>query len=41
MLAIGDPDSPEAHAHAPAQPLDVQQSFWQRFGHEEPADCRR
>ena len=41
MLAIGDPDFPEAHAHAPAQPFDVQQSFWQRFGHEEPADCSR
>jgi len=23
ILAIGDPDPPEAHAHAPAQPLDV------------------
>jgi len=29
MLAIGDPDSPEAHAHAPAQRLDVQQCFGQ------------
>jgi len=41
MLTIGDPDSPEAHAHAPAQRLDVQQSFGQRFGHEKPADCSR
>ena len=41
MLAIGDPNSPEAHAHAPAQRLDVQQSFGQRFGHEKPADCSR
>src|ERR1700733_7309974 len=29
MLAVGDPDSPEAHAHAPAQRLDVQQSLGQ------------
>jgi hypothetical protein len=41
VLAIGDPSSSEAHAHAPAQPLDVQQSFGKRFGHEEPADCSR
>ena len=41
VLAIGDPDSPEAHAHAPAQRLDVQQSLGQRFGHEKPADCSR
>src|SRR6202012_1856340 len=40
-LTIGDPDSPEAHAHAPAQRLDVQQSLGQRFGHEESADCSR
>jgi hypothetical protein len=41
ILAIGDPDPPEAHAHAPAQTLDVQQSLGQRFGHKEPADCSR
>ena len=41
MLAIGDPASPEAHAHAPAQPLDVQQSLGQRFGYEKPPDCSR
>ena len=41
VLAIGDPGSAEAHAHAPAQRLGVQQSLGQRFGHEEPADCSR
>jgi hypothetical protein len=41
VLAIGDPDSAEAHPHAPAQRLDVQQSLGQRFGYEEPADCCR
>src|SRR5262249_59437088 len=41
ILAIGNPDPPEAHAHAPTQPLDVQQSLGQRFGHKEPADCSR
>src|SRR6516162_7015287 len=41
VLAIGDPDPAEAHAHAPAQPLDVQQSLGQRLGHKEPADCSR
>jgi hypothetical protein len=41
VLAIGDPYSSEAHPHAAAQLLDVQQSLGQRFGHEEPADCPR
>src|SRR3984957_799744 len=41
VLAIGDPDSPEAHAHAPTQRLDVQQSLGQRFWYEKPADCSR
>src|SRR5262249_16993580 len=41
LLAIGDPGSPEAHAHAPTQRLDVQQSLGQRFGHEKPADRSR
>jgi hypothetical protein len=31
ILAIGEPDSPEARAHAPAQPPDEQQPFRQRF----------
>jgi hypothetical protein len=39
VLAIGDPDSAEAHAHAPTQRLSVQQSLGQRFWHEEPANC--
>jgi hypothetical protein len=38
MLAIGDPDSSEAHAHAPAQRLDEHQLFGQRFRDEESAD---
>ena len=41
VLAIGNPDTSEPHAHAPAQRLDVQQPLGQRFGHEEPADCSR
>ena len=41
VLAIGNPDSSEAHAHAPTQRLDIQQFLGQRFGHEEPADCSR
>src|SRR5262249_55714786 len=41
VLAIGDPASAEAHAHAPTQRLSVQQSLGQRFGHEESADCSR
>src|SRR5215510_4948589 len=39
MLAIGNPASAETHAHPPTQRLDIQQSFRQRFGHEEPANC--
>src|SRR5215510_14936325 len=39
VFAVGNPGSTEPHAHAPAQWLDVQQSFRQRFGHEEPTDC--
>jgi hypothetical protein len=41
ILAISEPDSPEAHAHAPAQPPDEQQPFRQRFRDEETADCSR
>src|SRR5262245_39777619 len=39
VLAIGNPVSTEAHAHSPAQWLDVQQSLRQWFGYEEPSDC--
>src|SRR5262249_60360878 len=35
ILAIGDPDPPEAHAHSPVQRLDVQRSLGQRFGPQE------
>src|SRR5262245_8225451 len=38
-LTVGNPVSAEPHPHAPAQRLDVQQSFGQGFGHEEPAYC--
>ena len=41
VLAVGDPGSAEAHAHASAQRLGVQQSLGQRFCNEEPADCSR
>jgi hypothetical protein len=41
ILAFGDPTASEAHAHAPAQWLDVQQFLWQRFGYKKPADCSR
>jgi hypothetical protein len=41
LLAIGDPDSSEAHAHAPAQVFDEQQPFRKRFRHEKSTDCSR
>ena len=41
VLAIGDPGSAEAHAHAPAHPLGVQQSLGQRLCHEKVPDCSR
>ena len=41
VLAIGDPDSSEAHAHAPTQTLHIQQSLGRRFGYYEPADWSR
>jgi hypothetical protein len=41
VLAIGDLSATEAHAHPPAQWLNVQQSLGQRFGYEKSADCSR
>jgi hypothetical protein len=41
LLAVDGPGSVEPHAHPSAQRLDVQQSFRQRFGHEESADHSR
>jgi hypothetical protein len=38
ILALGDPTFSEAHAHAPAQSLDVQKLLGQRFGYDELAD---
>src|SRR5215470_3049374 len=41
VLAIGDPHFGEQHPHTPAEPLYVQQSLGQWFGHEKPADRTR
>src|ERR1700733_12074757 len=41
LLAIGDPGTAKAGAHAPTQRLDIQQSLGQRFGNEETADRSR
>ena len=38
VLAFGDPTSPEAHAHAPAQSLDVQKPLGRWLGYDELAD---
>src|ERR1700742_3296434 len=39
VLAIGDPGSPESHAHPSAQPFDIQEPLRQRFGNEKPTNC--
>src|SRR5215468_10968870 len=40
-LAVGDPISAKAHAHAPAQRLDIKKPRRQRLGDQKPADCSR
>jgi len=38
VIAIDDPGAAEAHPHAPAQRLGVEQSIRQWIWNEEPAD---